>query len=156
MSFITSTPTEEIPVRRIITAILAAVMLSVLAAPALANPGQPSDGPALFADGEQFRTKDATDLPAPTGGNAHSFDDLYGFDGVTADGQLPVAEAAPGGTGFNGGRWALKVVRWAAGSTPTLVTSSAQVHDLLASGDLEWVHADAIRYFECPLIPYRG
>lgn len=142
--------------RRIIILILAAVTLATVAAPAVAKPGKPSDVAAFYADGDQFRTKDATDLPPPSGGNAHSFDDIYGFDGATAAGQLPVAQAAPGGDGFSGGRWALKVVRWADGTTPTLLTSSSEVHALLASGDLEWVHAEAIRYFECPVIPYRA
>jgi hypothetical protein len=138
--------------RRIFVAILSVVALAAFAAPAVAQ--GVSDGPALYADGQQFRTLDATDLPAPRPNNAHSYDDLFVISGGVAA-QLPVAEAAPGSPGFNGGRWAVTAVTWAAEATPELVTSSAEVHSLIESGELEVV-AEGVRYFECPLVPLRG
>lgn len=92
-----------------------------------------------------------TDLPAPTGENADSFDEIFVIQGGTAD-QVAVAEAAPGETDFNGGRWSVTVVEWADGTTPTLLTSDDQVQAAIASGDLIVVDT-GVRYFECPLVP---
>ncbi|MDX1657397.1 MAG: hypothetical protein R3343_01125 [Nitriliruptorales bacterium] len=136
--------------KRITTLILAAAALTAFAAPALANQGI-SDGAALYADGEQFRTKDATDLPPPSGNNAHSFDDIYVIQGGHAD-QLPVAEAAPGERDFNGGRWAVQVLEWNGSGDAPLLTDDEAVDAALASGDLTVVHTNA-RYFLCPVAP---
>lgn len=147
--------------RRIVIAISAVVILAALTAPALANPGQLSEGAAIYAGGEQFRTKDAADLPEPSGNNAHSFDAIHPFVGLAHPGQLSVAEAAPGEPGFNGGRWAVRRVQWtdaglaAMGGTPSLVTSSGDLYDLIAAGYVEYVDPQPIRYFLCPLVPVR-
>lgn len=138
--------------RRIFITVLSALTLLAFALPASAQ--GISSGPAIYADGEQFRTLDATDLPAPRANNAHSYDDLYVISGEVT-GQLPVAEAAPGSRGFNGGRWAVTAVAWAEHAAPRLVTSSADVEALIESGDIEVV-ATGVRYFECPLVPFHG
>lgn len=113
-----------------------------------------SDPPALpgriYADGDVFATKDATDLPPPSGDNAHSFDEIYHFTNG-ADGQLDVAEAAPGEHDFNGGRWSVTVVEWTV-ADPPVVTSDDEVH--AHASDIT-VLEEGARYFECPVVPLR-
>lgn len=113
-----------------------------------------SDAPALpgriYADGRMFATKDATDLPPPTGNNAHSFDEIFHFTNG-ASGQLDVAEAAPGERDFNGGRWSVTVVEWTI-ADPPVVKSDDEVHAHAAMGHID-VIAEGARYFECPVVP---
>ena len=124
--------------------------LALAVGPAAANPAFPG---RVVADGTDFATRDLTDLPAPNGNNAHSFDTLYVVQNGVAD-QLAVAEAAPAETDYNGGRWAVTVVAWTDGATPHELTSDDEVHQALADGDLEIIH-EGVRYFESPLVPIR-
>lgn len=111
------------------------------------NPAMPG---RIYAAGELFATRGVTELPPPTDGNEHSFDEIYHFtNGAT--GQLDVAEAAPGERDFNGGRWSVTVVEWTI-TDPPVVTSDDEVHDHM--DDLTIV-AEGARYFECPLVPLR-
>ena len=127
---------------------------SVAAGNALADA---SNNPALpgrvFADGRTFATRGVTDLPEPTGNNAHSYDEIYHFTNG-ADGQLDVAEAAPGEQEFNGGRWSVTVVEWTI-EDPPVVKSDEEVHHYESQGKISVVERGA-RYFECPLVPLRG
>lgn len=107
--------------------------------------------PTLYADGEVYGTNLNGPLPAPNANNRHSFDDLYvATNGV--EGQMPVAEAAPG-PGYNGGRWAVVEVTWADGVEPVLLTSSDQVDAYVAAGKLTTHEAGV--YFSCPLLPVK-
>ncbi len=112
-----------------------------------------SNSPALpgrvYANDMLFATRDTTDLPPPTGGNEHSFDDIYVVVGDAADGQFPVAEAAPGEQDFNGGRWKVILIEFT--GDPTLLTNDDQVHDGIMNGDITVVD-EGVRYFECPLV----
>ena len=116
-----------------------------------------SNSPALpgrvYADDRLFATRDATDLPPPSDGNEHSFDEIYVFQGDSAEGQFPVAEAAPGEQDFNGGRWSVTVVEWT--TDPVLVTSDDDIHAREAAGEISVV-AEGARYFECPLVQLRS
>jgi hypothetical protein len=143
-------------------AVLSALVL-VIAAPAFANPGKPSFTPKLYADGELYGTKAATALPAPKGNNAHSFDQLFVItNSNNPEGQLPVAEAAPG-RDFNGGRWATQTVEWTmewldAGTVPVLTSYEdvmAQYH--LGHLDITPGSPDGgpPDYFLCPLLPVK-
>ena len=77
------------PLRRRLTASATATLA--------ANPGQPNFSPALYGDGEVWGTKGAAAIPAPREHNRHSFDVLYVItNSNNPQGQLPVAEAAPG------------------------------------------------------------
>ena len=59
-------------------------------------------GAAFYVDGQLYRTVNTpTDL-SRTGGPDSSFDTIYQFFGVQA---FNVATAAPGDSGYNGGRW---------------------------------------------------
>ena len=136
------------------------VMALVLAIPAFA--GAPNFGPAIFADGEAFGTKGLGALPAPNGRNDQSFDKLFMFVNG-ADGQLAVAEAAPGNPDFNGGRWAAYTVEWteeglaAHDPLPVLMSyDEVMLHESLGHLSItQGAIGDGPDYFECPLLPVK-
>lgn len=81
------------------TAPFIAVAALAVAAPAHAG----VSGPAFWIDGSLYRTvATPTDLSG-TGAPTSTYDAIYSFGGE----QLNVAEAKPGDTDFNGGRWAV-------------------------------------------------
>ncbi|HAY38104.1 MAG TPA: hypothetical protein DCY53_01445 [Desulfobacteraceae bacterium] len=107
--------------------------------------------PAIYADGEAWATKGVADLPPPNEHNHQSFDKLFSFTNG-ANGQLPVAEAAPGNPNYNGGRWDLKLVTWTI-INPPIVMSYDGIEWYLNQGDL--IITSGNSYFECPLLPLR-
>ena len=125
-------------------------LLIVAAVPAFA--AGPNFGEAIYADGRAWGTKGNSQLPPPNGHNDQSFDGLFIFGDDAVDGQLAVAEAAPGNTAYNGGRWAVYDVTWNVG--PELVTSYAQLMDLESDGAVTIVAAH--QYFQCPLLPVKN
>ncbi|MGD8402431.1 MAG: hypothetical protein PVJ21_02140 [Anaerolineales bacterium] len=123
---------------------LALALLIITVIPAFA--AGPNFGEAIYADGVAWGTKGNGDLPAPNAHNRQSFDGLYKFtNGV--DGQLAVAEAAPGNPAYNGGRWIEYSVTF--NGDPELVTSYAQLQTL----DVTIVETG--NYFQCPLLPVK-
>lgn len=136
--------------------LITALMTAVMALPASADPGKPDFGAALYADGEVFGTKGTTDLPPPTGANALSYDALVAITNG-AQGQLPIAEAAPGNPTYNGGRWALTVWTWIGVGTAPLITSYGDFQMHVTAGHLvrSADHPDT-SYFQCPLLPVKG
>ena len=134
---------------KLLVMILVAALLIVAAVPAFA--AGPNFGPAIYADDETWGTKGTTDLPAPTENNRQSFDGLFKFPGGEIQGQLPVAEAAPGNPNYNGGRWIEYTVTWI--GTPELVTSYAQLHALEEAGAVSITETG--NYFQCPLLPVK-
>lgn len=131
-----------------IALLFVALLLIVAAVPAFA--AGPNFGPAIYADGQAWGTKGNGDLPPPTDNNRQSFDGLYKFtNGV--EGQLPVAEAAPGNTDYNGGRWIEYNATW--NVEPQLITSFAELEALIASGAVTISETGA--YFQCPLLPVK-
>lgn len=134
--------------KKILAVAFVVVLLIVSVVPAFA--AAPNFGPAIYADDEVWGTKGTADLPAPTENNRQSFDGLFKFtNGV--EGQLPVAEAAPGNPAYNSGRWIEYFATWHV--EPELITSYAQLHDLVAAGDVTLVESGA--YFQCPLLPVK-
>ena len=107
--------------------------------------------PAIFADGEAWATKGVADLPPPNGHNNQSFDELFSFTNG-ANGQLPVAEAAPGNPKYNGGRWNLKLVTWTM-INPPILTSYDMIEWYSDNGNL--IITSGNSYFECPLLPLK-
>jgi hypothetical protein len=106
----------------------ASVVALVTAGTAFANGAGGVTGPAFYVNGDVYRTVNTpTDL-SNTGAPAHSFDTIYDLGGV----QLNVAEAAPGITGYNGGRWMVHAVAF---NTSWAATVAA--HDANASGNLD-------------------
>jgi hypothetical protein len=137
------------------------IALIVLAGVALANPGAPNFGPALYGDGEVWGTKGAAALPAPNDHNGRSFDKLFVIVNGAA-GQMPVAEAAPGNPAYNGGRWFTHTAMWTAAGMEAhdplpVLMSYAEIQAQEEMGYLATVagppDGGPPAYFECPLLP---
>lgn len=141
--------------RKISVMTLILVLSLVFAVPAFAGPGAPNFGPAIYADGQVWGTKGTASLPAPTDNTEQAFDKLFKFtNGV--EGQLPVAEAAPGNPAYNGGRWYAHSVTWNDEADAVLLTSFADImahHSELTitPGSLD----DPANFFQCPLLPVK-
>lgn len=133
--------------KKIIALTFVLALLIVAAVPAFA--GAPNFGAAIYADDEAWGTKGTTSLPAPNGNNNQAYDGLFKFPGGEIEGQLAVAEAAPGNPNYNGGRWIEYIVTW--NGTPELVTSYAQLMALELAGDVTITGTG--NYFQCPLLP---
>jgi hypothetical protein len=90
---------------------------AALGAVALAAPAQAGvSGPAFWIDGALYRTvATPTDL-ADTGAPDSTFDAIYSFAGS----QRNVAEAKPGDTDFNGGRWQVHQLSFPSGYAAAL------------------------------------
>lgn len=131
-------------------AVVAALLL-VTAVPAFA--GAPNFGPAIYADDEVWGTKGTATLPAPNEHNRQSFDGLFKIQNGDFAGQLAVAEAAPGNPNYNGGRWIEYLAYWVDEGDSVLVTSYAQLHALIMSGDVTIIETG--NYFQCPLLPVK-
>jgi hypothetical protein len=141
---------------RIRNIIISGLLLLVSAAGAQAGEA-PDFMPALYGDGEVWSTKFAAALPGPRGRNQQSFDGLFiVLNGV--EGQMPVAEAAPGNPAYNGGRWDVHQVMWIDG-TPYLLTSYEDILSEEAMGNLMIVHGTfpdgPPQYFLCPMLPVK-
>lgn len=115
-------------------------------------------GPAFYVDGELYRTVGTPTDFSGTGAPAHSYDTIYAIDG-----QRNIATAAPGDTGYNGGRWQVLPV------TIDDYDAALAVADTNGSGDLDSdeeldaaVEAglasigESVRSFLCPVIHVPG
>jgi hypothetical protein len=141
--------------RRITLVSLVAAALMALPLGALAG----VSGPAFYVDGDQYRTVGTPTNFSNTGAPNHSFDTVYQFLGAQA---LNVATAAPGDSGYNGGRWKVQVVGYAPGESYASALAAFDAND---SGDFDWaaevegaIDAGVIvlspgPWFECPVIP---
>jgi len=139
--------------------------LTMIAGLAAADPGKPNFTPRLWADGQLFGTKGTTTLPAPGQAEIQSFDNLYVItNSNNPQGQLPVAEAAPGNPEYNGGRWFTHTVEWteagflAHGIVPVLTSDDEiDLHESL--GHLVVTPGSFPMgppvYFQCPLLPVK-
>ena len=136
-------------IRRLTGAAAAAALLLTIAASAVAAGGPPHIG--FYVDGAQYRTVGTPTDFSGTGAPAHAFDRIY----VLGDGLLNVAEAKPGDRDFNGGRWMVFPVTWAAGVTPVQLTSAEEVEAAAADGWLTIASSPA-KLFECPVIKVPG
>ncbi len=151
--------------QRAIFSLTLTILFFIAAATGLAGPGKPNFGPALYADGEVWGTKGTTALPAPNDHNLNSFDVLYVItNSNNPNGQLPVAEAAPGNPEYNGGRWFTHTAEWTAegfmahGIVPVL-TSEVDIDEHASLGHLvitpgSFPNGPPV-YFQCPLLPVK-
>ena len=149
----------------IVFLVLALSLIAVV--PAFANPGKPSFEANLYGDGEVWGTKGAAVLPAPKEKNLQSFDKLFVItNSNNPEGQLPVAEAAPGNPMFNGGRWFTHTVEWtqagldAHGIVPVLKSyDEVMLHYNLGHLDITQGSPGGggapPDYFECPMLPVK-
>lgn len=132
--------------RRLSGALAALLLATVAAAPAAAS-GPP--GLAFYVDGARYRTiATPTDLTG-TGAPVQSFDTIYALGGDLAN----VAEAKPGDSDYNGGRWMVLPVEWHV--TPTQLTSAEQVLAYAVLGKLS-IASEPAAMFVCPVIPVGG
>ena len=114
----------------------------------------------IWADGNIYGTVlTDTSFKKTRPGNT---DALYNFDMSGLMGQRPVAEAAPGNTNYNGGRWAVKIVTF----TPQGIAAHDPDGDGMVNFELDnandvvahealghFTIMDTDVSFECPLIP---
>ena len=132
---------------------------------AAAREGKPSEDGAIYGSDAVWRTKFTTEIPGPTDDNAGSFDDLYFvvYDGAPV--QLPLSEAAPGDTDYNGGRWISEtstVLDWETYEDEYQpITNAEDFHDAVHEGVLSEPTLGApggVRpdYFQCPLLRVRS
>ena len=129
--------------RRMLTAVATAALVLALSASAVAAGGPPAL--SFYVDGEQYRTIGTpTDLSG-TGAPHHSYDTIYAL----GEGLANVAEARPGDTDYNGGRWMVLPITWH--TTPVQLTSAEQVEAAAIAGDLT-IGDMAVQQFVCPVI----
>ncbi|MBI4175949.1 MAG: hypothetical protein HY518_01995 [Candidatus Aenigmarchaeota archaeon] len=128
---------------KIITGILAAVLIAAIASPALASrPGFVFPGGCCFYDGDTVRT-----VVPPAAFPNQGTDNFYAIAGGAA-GQKGVVAVAPGDIGYNGGHWAFHSVTW--NTAPYLLTSEAAVLAAEAAGDVTITRIPA-NDFLCPI-----
>ena len=129
--------------RLLLTAALAALALTTLAAPV----GARTFG-AVYANDAVYRVfGNAANVPDGTG-----TDPFATFTNSTNSAQFGVAEFAPGSpTGHHGGRWAVYRATWTSGNPSTLVTSWSQLQALVAGNQLTLNRAPAAD-FRCPVL----
>ena len=114
----------------------------------------------IWANGEIYSTvltQNSFKMPP-----AHSVDILFNFEESGLSGQRPVSDAAPGDRHYNGGRWAVYLVKFTEsgkaahdadgdGAVDFELDSAAMVyHHAEVLGHLEIMPADV--YFSCPLV----
>jgi len=143
--------------RPIAAALVGGAVSLLLAGPATAAGSGGVNGPAFYVDGVPYRTVGTpTDL-SRTGAPASSFDTLYDFGGAQP---LNVATAAPGDSGYNGGRWKVHALQFADYATAVAefdangsgdFDSDGEVAAALAAGSA--TDSGVIRSFVCPVIP---
>lgn len=139
-------------------AIAAAVALAAVPGVALAG----VSGPAFYVNGTVYRTVGTpTDLSG-TGAPAHSWDTIYEFFGA----QMNVATAAPGDTGYNGGRWRVLGLDWNStyadavaehGGGNGVIDTNSEIAAVLAdAGAGGATDTGVIKTFVCPVIRLAG
>lgn len=124
-------------------AVVALLALGLLAGAASAAAPDRAGG-RVYANGElwaTFGTAEFTHAPP-----AQAQDQIYVFPGTDL---VPVGEASPGDSGYNGGKWAVHEVTFASGVTPVQFTSDEDVLAAAAAGDLSI--GGVVKYFQCPL-----
>ena len=135
--------------RQLAGALAAAGLLIALASSSVAAGGPPADG--FYVDGDVYRTVGTPTDFSDSGAPDTTFDVIYAL----GSGLLNVAEAKPGDTDYNGGRWMVLAVRWADGVTPVQLTSAEEVQAYAEAGLLT-IGSEPVQEFECPVIRAAG
>ncbi len=144
---------------------LLAIASVAMSMTATANKGTPSFAPGIWADGETYSSKRTTELPAPNEHNIQSYDPIFVIiNSNNPDGQLAVAEAAPGNVAFSGGRWITYTAWWtddgfAMYGTVPVIHSYAELLTYYMYGYLDMEvgspEGGPPPYFQCPLLPVK-
>jgi hypothetical protein len=130
-------------VRKLVSISVGAVLALAVGAGSVLAGGPPAVG--FYVDGTLYRTIGTPTDFSNTGAPAHSYDTIYAL----GDGFRNVAEAAPGDSGFNGGRWMVVPIIWT-NIAPTQFTRDEQILAAEAAGDIDL--GAPVKYFECPVI----
>jgi hypothetical protein len=130
--------------RRVIIAMLGALMVLTMAVPVLAAP-KAGFGNLFYEDGT-VRT-----VVPPAASPQEGVDDFYGVTNGL-EGQLGVAAVAPGDQDYHGGKWAFHAVTWKMGVTPYLLTSAQAVLDAAEDGHVTIDRVPEMD-FKCPIQP---
>ena len=132
--------------RKLLLAPFALLVAAIAAPAAAAGLGPPHD--AFYVDGAVYQTIGTpTDLSG-TGAPASTFDTLYAIEGQ----MLAVAEAKPGDTDYNGGRWMRFPVTWNIPEEDRyLLDSEEAVLAAAETGDVT-IAAEPDAQFVCPVI----
>jgi hypothetical protein len=98
---------------------------------------------SFYIDDVRYRTVGTPTDFSGTGAPDSTYDKIYNLGtGIN------VADAKPGDTDFNGGRWAVYAVTWSEGVTPVQYTNDQQILDAQADGLLT-ISADPVKLFFC-------
>jgi hypothetical protein len=132
--------------RRLAAAATAGALLVSVAASTVAAGGPPSL--SFYVDDVRYRTVGTPTDFTGTGAPDFTYDKIYAL----GPGLINVAETKPGDTDFNGGRWAVYPITWAAGVTPVQLTNDA---DILAWEDagLLAIAGSPVKLFFCSVSP---
>ena len=128
--------------RRLASALTGAALLITLASSAVAAGGPPKL--SFYIDDVRYRTVGTPTDFTNTGAPASTYDKIYALGSGLAN----VADAKPGDTDFNGGRWAVYAVTWSQGVTPVQLTNDGQVLAWRDAGLLS-ISADPVKLFFC-------
>jgi len=135
--------------RRLATAATGAALLVTMAASAVAAGGPPSL--SFYVDDVRYRTVGTPTDFSSTGAPSSTYDTIYAL----GDGLVNVAEAKPGDTDYNGGRWMVLPITWTEGVTPVQLTSAEDV-EAWADAGLLTIGSTPVKQFLCPVIPDNG
>ena len=146
--------------RKLLMAVSTATLLTLAGVgtvSAAGGSGGISQGAAFYANGHAYRTVATPTDISGTGAPEQSFDIIYAFPAGT---QMNVAEAAPGDTDYNGGRWMVTPISFtnyaaaamAFGGQNGVFDSDAEVQAALDAGVATL--SAPVRYFICPVIPF--
>jgi hypothetical protein len=130
--------------RRIGAAAMAAVMLISVAASTVAAGGPPKL--SFYVDDVRYRTVGTPTDFTNTGAPDSSFDKIYAL----GPGLINVAEAKPGDTDFNGGRWQVFPISW--NISPVQYTNDGQILYAASQGWLTIASSPAREFF-CSVSP---
>ncbi|MFQ5508476.1 MAG: hypothetical protein ACE5FN_03970 [Leptospirillia bacterium] len=133
-------------------------LILLVTTPAFAG-GATKVNDAIWNDGHLYGTVvTPTSFVAPP---EHSTDTIYNFSMSGLAGQRGIAEAAPGDTDFNGGRWSVVMAVFTNEGKAVLGDGSGNVYeeitndtDMLNYVDLGYIELFPTGfYFECPMLP---
>ena len=134
--------------RRATAAASAIALLASIGASGVLAGGPPSLG--FYVDDVRYRTVGTPTDFFGTGAPLSTYDKIYNLGtGIN------VADAKPGDTDFNGGRWLVYTVTWAEGVTPVQYTNDQQILDAQDQGLLK-IHPDPVKAFFCNVAPVPG
>lgn len=135
--------------RRLASLLAAVALFGSLGVSAVAAGGPPTL--AFYVDDVRYRTLGTPTDFSGTGAPESTYDRIYAL----GHGLINVAEAKPGDTDFNGGRWAVYPITWAQGVTPMQATNDGQILAWEQAGLLTIADQPAREFF-CPVIPVGG